>query len=96
MKAMFFSPFSGIYSVKCLFIPFICIVVSPCGSEMTPTVICETKPADHLISTSVDASSALSSNGNSLLCTGWLPLLAHGLHMLLRRQECWRAIHNFI
>ncbi|XP_050321421.1 uncharacterized protein LOC126753767 isoform X27 [Bactrocera neohumeralis] len=54
----------------------------PCKPEMTSNVICGTKPADQLVSPSVDSSSAFSSNQNSHHNAVLWTYLLQGLYML--------------
>ncbi|XP_050321401.1 cell adhesion molecule DSCAM-like isoform X9 [Bactrocera neohumeralis] len=56
----------------------------PCKPEMTSNVLCGTKPADQLVSPSVDSSSAFSSTHNSHLNAVWWTYLLQGLYMLFR------------
>ncbi|XP_050321440.1 protein CEPU-1-like [Bactrocera neohumeralis] len=54
----------------------------PCKPEMTYNVLCGTKPADQLVSPSVDSSSAFSSNHNSHLNAVCWAFLLQELYML--------------
>ncbi|XP_050340742.1 protein CEPU-1-like isoform X2 [Bactrocera neohumeralis] len=56
----------------------------PCKPDMKSNVLCGTKPADQLVSPSVDFSSAFSSNHKSHLNEVYWTYLLQGLYMLFR------------